>query len=614
MDDGAISLTAGFQPADEAAWRALVDKTLAGADFQKRLVSKTYDGIAIQPLYTAANAGKPLAEALRGRAAHDADRAWDIRALVDHPNPAEANTLALADLHGGASSLLVKIDPTGAHGVAVGSKADLAEALEGVLFDLAPVALDAGWLGVEAAGWLGEIAHAKTLRPHLALHMDPLSAFARAGASPGPIEGHVAAAAEAALAIDAKTAVLASGQAAHEAGGTDAQEIAVMAASGLAYVKAMVAAGADMDAALGKVALSLAADADYFAAIAKMRAARAVWARVAGALSSTAPTVRIEARSSRRMLSTLDPWVNMLRLTSAAFGASIGGAESIMLEPFTQPLGRATPFARRQSRNIQLVLMEEAHLGRVADPAGGAWYIETLTDQTARAAWAIFQSIEAQGGIISALTSGFVAQAAATAHAARAADIAKRKAGLVGVSEFPNLLEAPVEVDPVDPAPYAKAAPSPAQPGADSACPPLVASRVSSGFEALRARAKALPAAPTAYLATLGAPKDYTGRVGFARNVLAAGGIASELGEADAYDGAPLVVLCGSDALYAETGGDAARALKAKGAKRIYLAGRPGEQEAALTAAGVDGYLYAGADIEAALDTILNSLNGGAAA
>jgi len=613
MDDGSISLTAGFAPADEAAWRALVDKTLAGADFTKRLISKTYDGIAIQPLYTAANAGTPLAESLRARTAHDADRAWDIRAIADHPNPAEANSLALADLHGGATSLLLKIDPAGVDGVAVGSKIDLAQALEGVLFDLAPVALDAGWLGVEAATWLGEIAHAKTLRPHLALHMDPISAFARGGKSPGPIAAHIAAAAEAAVAIDAETAVLASGQVVHEAGGTDAQEIAVMAASGLAYVKAMVEAGADMDTALGKVALGLAADADYFTAIAKTRAARAVWARVAAALSPTAPAIRIEARSSRRMLSTLDPWVNMLRLTSAAFGASVGGAEAIVLEPFTQPLGRATPFARRQSRNIQLVLMEEAHLGRVADPAGGAWYIETLTDQTARAAWSIFQAIEAQGGIIPALTSGFIAQAAATAHAARAADIAKRKAGLVGVSEFPNLLEAPVEVDRADPAPFARTAPDVAQPGEDSACPALAPARVSQGFEALRGRAGATT--PAAYLATLGAPKDYTGRVGFARNVLAAGGVASEPGEAEAYDGkAPLLVLCGSDALYAETGADVARALKAKGAKHLYLAGRPGELEPALTAAGVDGYLYAGADIEAVLDTLLTTLNGGAAA
>jgi methylmalonyl-CoA mutase len=125
VDDGAISLTAGFAPADEATWRALVDKTLNGASFEKRLVSKTYDGVEIQPLYTAANASPPLADALRPQGSFDADRAWDIRASVDHPDPGEAKTLLMADLEGGASSLLLRIDPSGQDGVAIASRADL---------------------------------------------------------------------------------------------------------------------------------------------------------------------------------------------------------------------------------------------------------------------------------------------------------------------------------------------------------------------------------------------------------------------------------------------------------------------------------------------------------
>ena len=149
----------------------------------------------------------------------------------------------------------------------------------------------------------------------------------------------------------------------------------------------------------GRIALSLATDADYFSSIAKLRAARDVWARIAGAVATTGALSHMEVRSSRRMLSTLDPWINMLRLTSAAFGASIGGADAIVLDPFTQPLGRPTPFARRQARNLQLVLMEEAHLGRVVDPAGRCLVsFETLTDQLARAAWTAFQDIERQGG------------------------------------------------------------------------------------------------------------------------------------------------------------------------------------------------------------------------
>jgi methylmalonyl-CoA mutase len=613
VDDGAISLTAGFAPADEATWRALVDRTLNGASFEKRLVSKTYDGIDIQPLYTAVNAAAPLANALRPRATFDADRVWDIRASVDHPDPTQANKLVMAELEGGASSLLLKIDPSGQDGVAIASKADLEQTLDGVLFDLAPVALDAGFLGPLAARWLHEVAKSKTLKPHLQLHLDPLGAFARAGASPGPIEGHLADAAKTGMALDAETACLASGQAVHEAGGTDAQEIATVAACGLAYIQALADAGLGLDQAVQRIALGLAADADYFATMAKVRAARIVWAKVTTALGCQSPKITIEARSSRRMLSTLDPWVNMLRLTSAAFGASLGGADSIVLDSFTQPLGRPTPFARRQARNIQLVLMEEVYVGRVADPAGGAWFMETLADKTARAAWTFFQAIEKQGGIVPAFKSGFIADHVARAREARVADVAKRKTGLVGVSEFPSLLEPAVETDPVDPLRFAKPSPTFAKVGPNDACPPLQPWRASEAFEIVRARARAMTPPPTASLVTLGAPRDYTARVSFARNTLAAGGIAAETGEVANYEAAttPIAVICGSDAGYAESGGETARALKTKGAKLVYLAGKPGDLEADLKAEGVDGFIFTGADIRATVEGMLASLQAG---
>jgi methylmalonyl-CoA mutase len=583
----------------------LVDKTLNGAPFDKRLVSKTYDGLSIQPLYTEANAAPPMSDALRARTAFDRDRAWDIRAVVDHPDPKAANALAMADLQGGATSLLIKIDPTGQGGVAVASRADLEQVLDGVYLDLAPVALDAGFLGPQAAEWLDAAAQALTLRPHLHLHLDPLSAFAQTGASAGPIAAHIQAAAETAERVGATTAFLASGQAVHEAGGTEAQELGFMAAAGLAYAKAAVAAGMTAEAAFDRIALGVAVDADYFNALAKIRAARIVWAKMASAVTDAPVRARIEARSSRRMLSTLDPWVNMLRLTAAGFGAAVGGADAILLDPFTQPLGRPTPFARRQARNTQLILMEEAHLGRVADPAGGAWFIETLTDRIARAAWAFFQAIEREGGAAAALTSGFVAKAVAGACEARTGDIAKRKTGLVGVSEFPDLSDSSVDLDLVDPSPFAKPFAATAQSGPDGACPPLSPWRASAQFEALRERAKTI--APKAFLVTMGEPKDYTARVGFVRNLLAAGGIAAEVGEAADYNAAaaPTAVICSSDDLYARSATDMAKTLRAAGVQRLYLAGRPGDLEAPLKAAGVDDFLYAGGDIALWLKAML---------
>ncbi len=598
-------LASGFDEPSLAQWRALAEKTLKGAPFE-RLVTTTADGFQVQPLYTAADAN-PVAEARRGPAA-DALRPWDLRTVVDHPDPVRANAQAVGDLENGAASLLVRIDPTGADGVAAASHDDLERTLHQVLLELAPVALDAGWMGPQAADWLSALAKGAPAAP-LAFHLDPLSLFAETGASPGPIESHVISAAQTAArhapAYAKATFFLASGRVVHEAGGSDGMELAFMAASAIAYLKAMTRAGLGVEDALNRIVLGLSTDADYFASIAKLRAARAVWARITAACGLNIPA-RIEARTSRRMLSTLDPWTNLLRQSAAVFAGAVGGADVVMCEPFTRPLGRATDFARRQARNIQLVLMEEAGLGRAADPAGGAWFVEHVTRDLARAAWRDFQAIEADGGLIAALEGGKFAETIAATRKKRESDVTRRKTGLVGVSEFADLKTAPVAVDDVDGAKFAKGV-SISLPGPNSKAPALKPMRDAEPFEALRKRAAAMTPAPSAFLATLGSPSDYTARLMFTANLLATGGVASISGETQAYDSrtAPVAVICSSDERYAEQAADAARALKAAGCKRLYLAGRPGELEAALRGAGVDGFFAAGDDVIATLTTVL---------
>ena len=610
MDDGVVSLASDFPAPDEAAWRRLVDKTLDGQPFEKKLVSRTYEGVKIAPLYTATDSAARLAESARAISASDPDRAWDLRVGIDHPDSTVANAQALADLDGGAASLMISIDPSGEAGVAIAGKADLERVLDGVLLDLAPVALDAGYLGVQAANWLAEIAEGRTLKPRLFLHMDTLSIFARTGASAGPIGAHLTAAGEAAHRISADGAFLASGQVVHEAGGGEAQELGFVAAAALAYARAAMEAGSDAESAFCGIVLGLAADEEYFSTLAKLRAARAIWGRITEAAIGHPLTARIEARSSRRMLSTLDPWVNMLRLTAAGFGAGVGGADAVVLDAFSQPLGRATPFARRQNRNTQLVLLEEARLGEVADPAGGSWYLESLTDQFARAGWAYMQTIEAQGGVVAALESGVIARDIAVVRAARTADIAKRKTGLIGVSEFADLASRAVDIEPVDPAQFRKHSPLAVMPGPDSRCEALTPWTSAASFERLRSRAKAFPSPPTVFLAVLGTPADYAARAGFARNLFAAGGMAAETGSPNDFNaGAALItVICSSDALYAESAIEAAKTLKAKGARRIYLAGRPGVLEPDLIAAGVGEFIYAGLDVIALLSGALTLL------
>ncbi|HKR90346.1 MAG TPA: methylmalonyl-CoA mutase family protein, partial [Phenylobacterium sp.] len=329
----ASRLSADFPPATAESWRTLVAKTLGEKPFSV-LERSTAEGLPIAPLYPPGDL--PSAQAFPTRP-FDGARPWDVRVLAAHPDAARANSEILADLEGGAASAVVRIDPTGQAGVAVGSANDLARVLSGMVLELAPVALDAGFLGAKAADWLGTVAKASP-GAKLNFHMDPLSAFAEAGTSPGPIESHLVSAATVGVRL-AETyphaeLFLASGRVVHEAGGGEAEELAFAAAAAIAYAKALVRAGLSTTEAFARVTLGLSADADYFLTIAKLRAAREVWARIAVACEA-GPTARIEARTSRRMLARQDAWTNMIRLTAAGFGAAVGGADAVVLGNFT---------------------------------------------------------------------------------------------------------------------------------------------------------------------------------------------------------------------------------------------------------------------------------------
>jgi len=473
------TLPADFPPATHEAWSALVEKTLKGAALPEARVGE----VTIKALYTAAESRPSVAPILAPR---DPERPWDVRTSITHPDPARANADALADLEGGAASILLRIDPTAESGIAIGSAEAMARVLDQIEPELATIALDAGFLGPKAADWLGAAAKASPAAK-LAFHLDPFSALAEAGESPGPLEAHLISAATVAARLaetyPAASLFLASGRVVHEAGGDAALELGFAAGAAVAYAKALVRAGLPMEQAFGRITLGLAADQDYFLTIAKLRAARAIWARIVEACGVSIPAA-VEARSSGRMLSRMDAWTNMLRLTVAGFGAAAGGADSVVLGTFTDALGHPGALARRQSRNAQLVLMEEAGLGRVADPAGGAWAIEAMTDQLARAGWAAFQAIEAQGGLLAALTSGRIAAEAAASLAARRAALADKSDKMIGVTVFPNADPTPTPVEAVDPASFAVDGPFARLPGPDSRCPPLTPARLAEPFEA----------------------------------------------------------------------------------------------------------------------------------
>ncbi|WP_109510154.1 methylmalonyl-CoA mutase family protein [Nocardioides speluncae] len=529
----------------------------------EKLSRTTLDGITVAPL------GVPSEHAVaRGPVTGHAETGWDIRPQLAGPDPKSANQAALADLENGATSLWLTL------GEGLGP-ADLEAVLEGVYVDLAPVVLDA------PTGSGGRVAAAEA---YVALLRDREVAPAEGtnlGADPladGLVEivGLAREAGCLGAVVDA-TAV-------HDQGASDAQELGYSLAVGAAYLRALVDSGLSVDEALGLVEFRYAATAEQFPTIAKLRAARQLWARVAQ-LSSASEDARVQRQhvvTSRPMMSKYDPWVNMLRVTVAAFAAGVGGADAVTVLPFDSALGVPDAFGRRIARNTSSLLIAESHVAKVADPAGGSYAVERLTDDLARAGWAEFGRIEAAGGIVAALADGSLAARISEVVSRRDTEIARRKRPLTGVSEFPNLGEAlPARA---------------ATPAADAV------RRYGAPFEALRDE----PAAAPVFLATMGTVAAHTARATFASNLFAAGGIAVDAAGATAdvaaviaaYSGQAVVCLAGTDAAYAEWGSDLVAALRDAGARHIILAGLPsslGRGEIAVDdscAVGVDALAF----------------------
>jgi methylmalonyl-CoA mutase len=614
-DPETVLLATDFPPATREEWRKLVDAVLKGAPFE-RLVSTTYDGLAIEPLAARRSDAKPVA----GRAG---PTPWEVLARIDHPDPARANEIALRELNNGASGLaLVFSGSPGDHGFGLDpSEQALTRALEGVRLDagialdidLTPFARDLPQRIAELVKQSADPAATK-----VRFGYDPLTAVAITGKIPLPWSETAPLMARLIRTLaDAGFKgpfAVGDGRVVHNAGGSEAQELAFALACAVAYLRALEASGMALESARDALYFRLSADADQFLTVAKFRAARKLWARIEAACGLSAKPVLIAAETAWRMMARRDPHVNILRATIAVFAAALGGADAITVLPFTAACGLPDRFARRIARNTQLILGEESHLAKVADPAAGSGAVEDLTDALCQMAWALFRDIEAAGGVAAALESGLIQGKVATVREKREAATARRREALTGVSIFPNLREVEATVD--APFPAAKTAAAP-----PSAVTPLVPIRLAQPFEALRDASDRLlakrGARPKVFLATLGTQAEFGPRTTFAKNFFEAGGIEAVSGDSasraplpEAYKaaGAALACLCSTDKIYEKEANAAAAALKAAGARHLYLAGRPGEREAALQAAGVQSFIYEGCDALATLKSAYDIL------
>ncbi|EMF53376.1 MULTISPECIES: methylmalonyl-CoA mutase family protein [Streptomyces] len=594
-DDG-LELAAEFPDTTHEQWQRLVagvlrksGKDVEGTQAEEALSTALEDGLRTRPLYTAHDTAPPagfpgFAPFVRGgRAAGNTDGGWDVR---QRHTTADRDAV-LADLENGVTSLWLVL---GEAGLPVSS---LGRVLDGVYLDLAPVVLDAGAETEPAADELLRLYAERGVAKEAArgtLGADPLGHEARTGQTYdfAPVAGLARLCAEEypglrALTVDALPY--------HEAGGSAAQELGASLATGVAYLRELTGAGLSVEQACAQLEFRYAATADQFLTIAKLRAARRLWARVAEVCGAPSAGAQIQhAVTSPVMMTRRDPWVNMLRTTIATLAAGAGGADSVTVLPFDHALGLPDAFARRIARNTSTILVEESHLARVIDPAGGSWYVERLTDELAHAGWEFFQEIERAGGQAAALRSGAVRERLAETWAARSAKLAQRREPVTGVSEFPHLAEKPVVRAP---------APEPPSGGLP---------RVSRDetFEALRARSDAHLAAtgsrPRLYLASLGPAAAHTARTTFAANLFQAGGIEPVTEGTFEESGATEVCLCSSDAVYEERAATSAAGLRAAGASHVFLAGRPAEYT------GVDGFVFAGCDAVAVLSATLDRM------
>ncbi|QEG00771.1 Methylmalonyl-CoA mutase small subunit [Stieleria maiorica] len=684
-----------FPAVDYDQWRQVVEKALAGSPFEKKLVSKTYDDLSIQPIYSRRDEsgqddpmGFPgLATRVRGGSPLGSTQSgWDLRQEFCDPCLTEGNQAILEDLAGGVTSIQIRLDDaarcgldpdasvsdtgTGRGGVMVYCVDDLDKLLGDVQLDMITVALDSGAAFVPAAATLVALWQRRGVPPREArgaFNADPLAELARRGQLPTETPSALLLLADLAdwtsKHYPQVTAVGVDTSPFHDAGASAAQDIAFALATGVEYLRAMTDRGMDVDTAAKQILFRISLGTEHFRAVAKLRAARWLWSRVleSSGASEDAWAMRIQTRTGNRVLTKHDASVNLLRNCVAVFAGGIGGADTITSVPFDCVAGLPNEFSRRVARNTALVLQEESHLHRVIDPAGGSWFLDQLTTDLAGKAWEIFQETERQGGMAAALAGGWVAKEIAATAAVRAKDIATRKRGITGVSEFPNVDEEPLVRAARDLKALAEAAATRvrgARPASDETASLAVADdrvaavvmaasagatlgqlasglgfhqgetasmgaitpqRLAEPFDQLRDASDAWREThgqrPRVFLACFGPVSHYSGRATWSTNFFEAGGfevVGSEGFEdaeaaAAAFEssGATIAVICSSDKLYPDVVPAAAGKLKAAGADAVVLAGFPGDNEQAWRDAGVDRFIFMRCNVLETLRSLL---------
>jgi len=591
-----------FPPVSTQQWMDKINADLKGADFNKKLVWKTRDGLSVMPFYRQEDLDTlPHSNLLPGdfpyvRGTRVADNSWFVRQDITVTDYSAANAKALDSLMRGITSLgFIIADPQSVND----------ETVTQLLKGIRPESIEVNF---SVAGGAKELLAA--LQGYLRKSgTDPEQVNITVSADP---LGRLAANGKLCVTVDegldylgdlvresAKTPGIRclepSGILFSNAGAGPVAELAYTLSLGNEYLAALTERGISAETAAGSMRFTFGIGPDFFPEIAKLRAARMLWAEIVkawGPESGEAGKMHIHSVTARWNKTLFDPYVNMLRTQTEAMSAVLGGAESITVEPFDAVFRSADDFSERIARNQQLLLMEEAHLDKVADPGAGSYYIEELTAMTAREAWRLFIEIENEGGFLAALRKGMIQQRISEAAATRKADMARRKEVLLGTNQFPDFREkkSPEHDNEKLFTEYTHSS--------EEEVKPIIPARGADEFEKLRLATERSGRRPLAFMLTIGDLAMRRARAQFSSNFFAVAGyeVKDNNGFASIAEGvnaamevkADVIIICSSDDEYATLAKEAFAAIAGKAV--FVVAGNPPCTDE-LKAAGVEHFI-----------------------
>ncbi|USK76880.1 methylmalonyl-CoA mutase family protein [Peribacillus frigoritolerans] len=671
-------------------WRDLTEKSLKGASFEKRLITETYEGILLQPMYRKEDAANlPFLQSLPGmapftRGTKTLINGWEINQEINVGIPTSFNKVARHDLSKGQTSLNIVLDtPTkrginaneatsevGKAGLSISGVTDIADALKDIDLSIVPIHVSAGVNSLPILALI--IAHLEQSgrqveELHGCIGMDPVAELVENGTLAYELEDCYTLMADITKWANENTphlqTVLIHGNVYHDGGSSAVEELAFSLSTGVEYLQALTSQGIDINKAASSIRFAFSIGSGYFMEIAKLRAARNLWARIVETFGGNeeAQKMTMHARTSAWTKTVFDPYVNILRATTEAFSAAVGGADSIHVSCFDEAIQKSTAFSRRIARNASIILKEEAHIARTIDPAGGSWYVEVLTNEVAKKAWGLFQETERKGGIIQSLIKKFPQNVVQQTASKRVRSIAHRKDIFVGTNMYVNLAEKGVDWIALNETPQindhinqvvgrahisvgslsvssnkTETAIEAAKQGASlgeiakatgrkseaAVCVKAIKpTRGTLQFEELRQSidemAQKTGKRPIIFLANLGPISDHKVRADFAAGFFEVGGFdviqnngfgsIKEAAEAVVASMADFVIICGKDEDYQQAAIPLAMSIKKTDAQiTILLAGKPSEvEEVRFKEAGITEFVHVGSNCYDILSQLL---------